>query len=155
MSLDCIDEQIIMILQQNARTPLKAMAEQIYLSSPAVASRIERLEREGIIKGYHASIDWEKLGYHITAFINIEVEPVQKKDFYPYVENCSNVIECSCVTGQYSMLLKVRFHTTEELDSFIGEIGRFGRTSTQIVFSEAVEHRGVKLEVSEKKRKEK
>lgn len=152
MSMDRIDEQIIMILQENARTPLKALAEKIFLSSPAVASRIERLERDGIIKGYHAQIDWQKLGYHITAYVNIEVEPVQKKDFYPYVESCPNVIECSCVTGQYSMLLKVRFHSTQELDAFIGEVGRFGRTSTQIVFSEAVEHRGVKLTPTEKKK---
>ncbi len=142
--MDHIDEQIISSLQDNARMPLKALAEKIYLSSPAVASRIEHLERDGIIKGYHAQIDWQKLGYYITAFVNIEVEPAQKKEFYPYVEKCPNVVECDCVTGQYSMLLKVRFHSTQELDAFIGEIGRFGRTSTQIVFSEAVEHRGVK-----------
>ena len=142
--MDNIDERIISELQDNARMPLKALAEKIFLSSPAVASRIEHLERDGIIKGYHAQIDWQRLGYHITAFVNIEVEPVQKKDFYPYVEKCPNVVECDCVTGQYSMLLKVRFHSTQELDTFIGEIGRFGRTSTQIVFSEAVEHRGVK-----------
>ena len=142
--MDHIDEQIISELQDNARMPLKALAEKIYLSSPAVASRIEHLERDGIIKGYHAQIVWQKLGYYITAFVNIEVEPAQKKEFYPYVEKCPNVVECDCVTGQYSMLLKVRFHSTQELDAFIGEIGRFGRTSTQIVFSEAVEHRGVK-----------
>ncbi len=151
MSMDRIDEHIIMIMQENARIPLKALAEKIFLSAPAVASRIERLEREGIIKGYHAQVDWEKLGYHITAYVNIEVEPIQKKEFYPYVDSCPNVIECSCVTGPYSMLLKVRFHNTQELDDFIGQVGQFGRTSTQIVFSEAVEHRGVQLKPEERK----
>lgn len=141
--MDHIDEEILMMLQKNARTPLKAIAEKVYLSSPAVAARISRLEKEGIIKGYHTDINWFKLGYHITAFINLEVEPYQKAEFYPFIKACSNVIECSCVTGHYAMLLKVRFSTTMKLDSFIGQIQKFGRTSTQIVFSTAVEHRGI------------
>lgn len=141
--MDYVDRQILMMLQENARVPLKVLAEKVYLSSPAVASRIERMEKEGIIKGYHAEIDWQKLGYHIIAFINLEVEPVQKPEFYPFIKAVPNVIECSCVTGHYSMLLKVCFPSTQELDAFIGQIQRFGRTSTQIVFSTAVEHRGI------------
>ena len=109
---DRIDEQIIRTLQENARIPLKALAEKVFLSSPAVSARIERLEREGIITGYHASVDRLKLGYHITAFINLEVEPCQKQEFYPYIKKCPNVLECSCVTGNYSMLIKVAFPST-------------------------------------------
>jgi Lrp/AsnC family transcriptional regulator, leucine-responsive regulatory protein len=141
--MDHIDVKILNILQNNARAPLKVIADQVYLSSPAVAARINRLEHGGIIKGYHTSINWLKLGFHITAFINLEVEPNQKSEFYPFIKSCPNVIECNCVTGQYAMLLKVCFPSTMELDTFIGQIQRFGRTSTQIVFSTAVEHRGV------------
>jgi len=141
--MDHIDEQLLMMLQENARTPLKQLAEKVYLSSPAVAARIEKLEKDNTIKGYHAEVNWLKLGYHITAFINLEVEPIQKPKFYPFIKSCPNVVECNCVTGQYTMLIKVCFKSTMELDAFIGKIQRFGRTSTQIVFSTAVEHRGV------------
>lgn len=153
--MDHIDKQILMMLQENARTPLKAMAEKVYLSSPAVAARIDRMEKEGIIKGYHAEINWQQLGYHITAFINLEVEPVQKSEFYPFIKSVPNVIECDCVTGHYAMLLKVSFPSTQELDAFIGQIQRFGRTSTQIVFSTAVEHRGIQesLEINNNTKK--
>ncbi|MDY5649346.1 MAG: Lrp/AsnC family transcriptional regulator [Lachnospiraceae bacterium] len=140
---DRIDEQIIRTLQENARIPLKALAEKVFLSSPAVSARIERLEREGIITGYHASVDRLKLGYHITAFINLEVEPCQKQEFYPYIKKCPNVLECSCVTGNYSMLIKVAFPSTMELDTFIGHLQHYGKTSTQIVFSTVVEPRGI------------
>ena len=140
---DRIDEQIIQTLQENARIPLKALAEKVFLSSPAVSARIERLEREGIITGYHASVDRLKLGYHITAFINLEVEPCQKQEFYPYIKKCPNVLECSCVTGNYSMLIKVAFPSTMELDTFIGHLQHYGKTSTQIVFSTVVEPRGI------------
>ena len=54
-------------------------------------------------------------------------------------------MECNCVTGNYSMLIKVCFKSTMDLDAFIGEIQRFGKASTQIVFSTAVEHRGLQV----------
>ncbi len=142
---DHIDEQIIRILHANARTPLKAIANQVFLSSPAVSARIERLEKNGIITGYNAIVNPAALGYHIKAFINLEVKPDQKQDFYPYIKECNNVIECDCVTGDYSMLIEVMFKSTDELDYFIGDLQRFGSTKTQIVFSTSVDHRGIPL----------
>ena len=67
--MDNIDIKILDMLQKNARTPLKAIAESVFLSSPAVSTRIEHLEKQGIIKAYTSIVDKEKLGYHITAFI--------------------------------------------------------------------------------------
>jgi len=141
--MDNIDRKILNILQENARTPLKAIAEQVFLSSPAVSARIERLENAGYITGYQAQISCAAMGYQIKAFISLDVEPSQKPEFYPYIESCPNVMECSCVTGDYSMLIKVGFRTTQELDQFINQLDRFGRTRTQIVFSTPVEHRGI------------
>ena len=143
--MDSIDKQIIDMLQHNARTPLKTIAEKVFLSSPAVSTRIEHLEKQGIIKGYTATIDKEQLGYHITAFINLEMEPIQKQDFYPWISEVPNVLECNCVTGDYSMLLKVAFPSTVDLDVFIGKLQQFVKTSSQIVFSTPVEHRGIKI----------
>ena len=140
--MDNIDRKILTILQQNARTPLKVIAEQVFLSSPAVSARIERLEAAGYILGYQAQLSCAAMGYQIKAFINLEIEPSQKPEFYPYIEGCPNVMECDCVTGDYSMFIKVCFHTTQELDQFINQLHRFGRTRTQIVFSTPVEQIG-------------
>ena len=80
-----------------------------------------------------------------------EKEPREKKAVQSRMreaEGCTvkkNVIECNCVTGDYSMLLEVLFENTMELDRFIGELQYFGRTKTLIVFSTSVEHRGVEL----------
>lgn len=145
--MDKIDKKLITLLQKDARMPLKALAENVFLSSPAVSARIERLEKEQIIEGYEVKINQLKLGYHITAFINLEVAPVQKPEFYPFIKSCPNVVECNCVTGNYSMLLKVVFPSTMELDTFIGQLQKFGRTSTQIVFSTPVEPRGIDVNV--------
>lgn len=143
--LDNIDKKIISMLQENARVSLKEIAEQVYLSSPAVSVRIDNLVESGYIQGFHAEINPIKLGYHIKAFINLEVSPVDKNDFYPYIKKCKNVVECNCVTGDYSMLLEVLFPSTDELDQFIGELQKYGRTKTLIVFSTCVEHRGLQI----------
>lgn len=143
--LDHIDIEILNILQEDASTPIKEIAAHVFLSSPAVSARIERMERQGYILGYHAQVNPVALGYHIKAFINLEIKPVRKKEFYPYIKEQRNVIECNCVTGDYSMLLEVLFPDTVELDQFIGELQSYGRTKTLIVFSTSVEHRGIRL----------
>ena len=150
--MDDIDKKIVQTLQKNARASLKNIAENTFLSSPAVSSRIEKLEREKIITGYHASVDPMKLGYHITAFVNLDVSPIDKLQFYSYMESIPNELECNCVTGDYSMLIKVAFQSTMELDVFIGQLQKYGKTNTQIVFSTPVGPRGVDVmaELAEK-----
>ena len=154
MLMDDIDRKILKLLQENARMSLKTIAEKTFLSSPAVSARIEKLEKDGVIAGYHAMVDPMKLGYHILAFINLDVIPEDKPKFYAYAESVPNVLECSCVTGEYSMLMKVAFQTTMELDIFIGQLQKFGKTSTQIVFSTPVGPRGIQIMESENGGKE-
>ena len=141
--MDDIDRKIVKTLQKNARESLKNIAEITFLSSPAVSSRIEKLEREKIITGYHAAVDSRKLGYHITAFVSLEVPAAEKMQFYADMKSIPNVLECNCVTGDYSMLVKVAFPSTMELDVFIGRLQKYGKTSTQIVFSTLVGPRDV------------
>ena len=148
--MDNIDKKILQLLQENARHPLKYLAGKVFLSSPAVSARIDRLEKEHIITGYHADIDPVMLGYHVTAFINMSLDPKQKPDFYPFIEECPNVLECNCVTGSYSMLIKVAFQSTKDLDTFIGQLQKYGKTETQIVFSTPVKARGIKIYNTEK-----
>jgi Lrp/AsnC family leucine-responsive transcriptional regulator len=143
--LDPIDRKIIRILLKNARTPVKEIASQVFLSSPAVSARIDKLEKAGIIRGFHAEVDYHRFGYHIKAFINLEVAPNQKQEFYPYIQGIDNVVECNCVTGDYSMLIETVFQTTEQLDHFINELQHFGKTKTLIAFSTSVEHRDVPI----------
>ena len=141
MPIDATDVQILSLLAENGRMTAKRIAERTFLSPTAIATRIEKLENEGYIEGYTVKINPKAFGYTIKAFINLQVEPVQKKEFYPYIRSCANVVECNCVTGDYSMLIEGLFRSTTELDRFIGELQHFGKTQTQIVFSTPVEHR--------------
>ena len=139
--LDYVDHKIISLLQENARMTLKEIASKVYLSSRAASARIDRLEKEGYITGFHASINRELIGYHIKAFINLVVEAGLKEEFIDYMKQCRNVVECNCITGDYAMLLEVIYPGTEELEQFVCGLQKYGKTQTQIVFSTAVEHR--------------
>ena len=147
--MDRIDRKILDILQKDARAPLKEIADRVFLSSPAVSARMARLESSGAIMSYQAQVAAPMLGYMVKAFINLDMDPQRKPEFYPYIESCPHVVECNCVTGDYSMLIEVLFATTQELDQFINHLQQFGRTRTQIVFSTPVEHRGVPVSVEE------
>ena len=56
------------------------------------------------------------------------------------------MLECNCVTGRYSQLIKVAFESTEALDAFIGELNAFGPTETQIAFSTPKPHSSARIE---------
>lgn len=143
--MDQMDLKILQILQENSRASLKEVASETFLSSPAISNRISKLEKEGYIDKYMTFVNLKKLGYHIQAFIQLDLSPDQKTDFYPYIESVSNVLECNCVTGDFSMLIKVSYPTTTELDDFINDLQQFGKTNTQIVFSTPVPVRGLTL----------
>lgn len=78
--MDSID-QIINLLQENARASLKELSTACYISSPAIAARISKLERAGVITSYHSAADLEKLHYHVKALIQLELAPRQKQEF--------------------------------------------------------------------------
>ena len=82
----------------------------------------------------------------VTIPTNLDVVPEDKPKFYAYANDVPNVLECSCVTGEYSMLMKVAFQSTMDLDILIGQLQKFGKTSTQIVFSTQVGPRGVDVD---------
>lgn len=151
--MDAIDLKLITLLQKNARTPLKILANRVFLSSPATAARIEKLEKEGILGSYSANIDLKKAGFPIIAFIHLDLDPKLKPTFYPFIQSHPHVLECNCITGRYSQLIKVAFETTEALDAFIGELNSFGHTETQIAFSTPQPPRGIGLETIKSKKK--
>lgn len=144
--MDDIDKKILTLLGKNSRISLNQLSQQVFLTSPAVAARIEKLEKSGIITGYRTDMNAEKLGYPITAFIELTMDPDEKAAFLEFVSQNKNVLECYHVAGVYSMLLKVCFPTPSLLDQFVGSLQSFGKTQTQIVFSTVVQPRPLRLE---------
>jgi Lrp/AsnC family leucine-responsive transcriptional regulator len=144
--MDELDKKIINLLQEDARLPLKKISDQLFISAPAISQRIKHLEKSGVIESYQAHIDYEQATLPIKAFVHLSVNPEQKPEFYEYIASVPNVLSCDCVTGPFSMLIKVVYSSTRLLDQFINDIQHFGRTNTQIVFSTPVPDRGYQFE---------
>ncbi|MGX8773802.1 MAG: Lrp/AsnC family transcriptional regulator [Bacillota bacterium] len=139
MNIDEMDVQIMNLLKIDARASLEAMSGELGIDVPELTARIDNLEKAGYIKGYYTDIDLEKIGYRIKAFIMISVLPEDQRKFYDFIQKEDCILECSHITGAFSMLLKVVFPSTADLDTFIGQLQEFGRTETQVVFSTVLE----------------
>ena len=96
------------------------------------------MTKAGIIKGYHADVNVDAVGNFITAYINMEAAPSVREELYDKLRSSREVTECSRVTGEYSLLIKAVFPSTESLDKFTGTLQHYGKTNTQIVFSTVI-----------------
>lgn len=149
--IDSIDRQILFILKKNGRIKLKELAKMVGLTSPAVIERIKELESKGVIKEYCALINPRKLGVDITAFIGIYIDhPSHIDTFEKEIEELGEeIMECHHVTGDWTLLLKIRTKNTDTLQALIKKIrGIQGviRTNTMVVFSTLKESPAFKFE---------
>ncbi len=108
-ALDPIDRRILALLQDNAKRSQAEVAKAVGLTAPSVNERIRKLERAGYIRGYVALLDDRKLGHDITAFVEVFVEhPKYESAFIQAVSELDEVLECHHITGEFSLLLKVK-----------------------------------------------
>ena len=141
--IDDIDLKILKILQNDARASVKAIAKELYVSAPTIKTRIDDMTKKGIIKGYYAEIDNSIFESVIKCYIEIEVSPLLKDELYKVLNESPQVLECDRVTGEYSLIAKVIFKNTVEMDKFINKLQHFGRTRTQIIFSSIINRRKI------------
>ena len=137
--LDDIDFGILNALQDNCRTSLAEIGEQVGLSAPSVMQRVKKLEDSGVIRGYHAILDAKRLGMDVTAFIGVSINhPKLIDQFEEEIDRVEGVLECHHVTGAYTLLLKAKTRDTSTLEALISRVRSLPgveRTETMIVLS--------------------
>lgn len=150
---DDIDLSILGLLQEDCRTSLVRLGEQVGLSAPAVLERIKKLEAAQVITGYRAILDGRRLGLDITAFIGVIIShPSLIGEVERRIAALPDVLECHHVTGGYTLLLKIKTANTSSLERLISEIRSLegvGRTETMIVLSTHTERVQLALRPSE------
>src|SRR5215472_9032816 len=147
--LDSIDLQLLKILQQDCKNSLARIGQCVGLSAPSVIERIKKLEQGGVITGYQAVLDSRKVGLDVTAFIGVVIDkPMLIGDFESAVVALEGVLECHHVTGQHTLLLKVKTESTSSLEKLISQIRCIpgvARTETMVVLSTHLERFQVPL----------
>jgi Lrp/AsnC family leucine-responsive transcriptional regulator len=141
--LDRIAWKIVEELQHNARISWAELGRRVGLTTPAVAERVHRLEKLGVIRGFHADISLERLGMPILIFVRLSMagSESQVRAFQQQVKTWDEVLECHRVTGSESFIVKARVVSMEHLERFIDTMGHYGTTSTTTVLSSPVTQR--------------
>jgi DNA-binding Lrp family transcriptional regulator len=108
--LDRIDIAILDVLQREGRISNAALAERVGLSQSACSRRLDNLEREGVIKGYHAELSNAALGHRMTVIVHISLSGQFEKsltEFEAAVKLCPNVLSCHLMSGEYDYILRI------------------------------------------------
>jgi len=139
--LDSTDRKIIGELTSDGRVSLAELGRRVNLSSPAVAERVQRLERAGVIIGYHAEIDPRALGYQLTAIVRIKPGPGQLQRIPELALEIPEVGECHRITGEDCFYLKVHLRSIDELSLVLDRFLAYGETTTSLINASPIPRR--------------
>lgn len=132
---DNLDTNILNELRKNARISNAEIGRRIGLTGAAVAERIEKMEYEGIIQGYCALLNYDKLDLSVRVLIMFKAQKITHNEMVKMVKHMPEVLEWYTITGNNCMCLKVAVRTTLHLEAFLVKLQEFGETSTSIILS--------------------
>ena len=118
IELDRTDLQLLAELQRSGRQTNAELAERVHLSASACLRRVQRLEREGVIAGYRAEVDPERVGLGLQAFVRVQLSRHDAEAiaaFGDFVNAWDEVVTCHALTGDMDYLLQI---VVKDLDHF-------------------------------------
>ncbi len=135
--IDETDVKIINSVLRNSRKSYRQIAKELNLSIATVINRLTKLEKNGIIKNYSARLDYEKVGYDITAIIEIAVSKGRLPEVEEKLAKHSFVLGVYDITGESDAMIIARFKTRKELSSFVKSLAteNIQRTNTHFVLN--------------------
>jgi Lrp/AsnC family leucine-responsive transcriptional regulator len=142
------DRAIVAALSTDGRLSYTDLADKVGLSVSAVHQRVRRLEQRGIIKGYHARLDYDALGLALTAFVAIRpIDPSQPDDAPDRLSKLPEIEACYSVAGEDFYMLLVRVENPAGLERLLQEIRTAANvtTRTTVVLSTPYEYRAPRV----------
>ncbi|MFM9913894.1 MAG: winged helix-turn-helix transcriptional regulator [Methylophilaceae bacterium] len=123
--LDRIDHKILSVLQADARIPITELAEKVGLSVTPCGERVKRLEKEGVILGYHARLDPKALDLSLLVFVELKLSTKSGAIFSKFKQEIlklPSVLECHLVSGDFDYLIKARIAQMSDYRTLLGDI---------------------------------
>ncbi len=125
--LDSVDRRIIAILQADGKLSFQDLGEAVGLSAPAAFQRVRKLERAGVITGYHARVDPAAAGKAVLAYVHVQPGPgVETAQLLSRWRRSPAVLECHRLTGADRYVLKLRLQDVAALGAFLDAARRAG-----------------------------
>ncbi|HVV57926.1 MAG TPA: Lrp/AsnC family transcriptional regulator [Gaiellaceae bacterium] len=138
---DQTDRRILGELAADGRVSFAELGRRVNLSAPAVAERVQRLERAGVIVGYRAELDPRALGYPLTALVRVRPAPGRLPRIPDVALEIPEVVECHRITGEDCFYLKVVLRSIDELGPLLDRFLDYGDTTTSIVNASPIPRR--------------
>ncbi len=145
-ALDALNVALLEELQADARLSIAELGRRVNLSAPAVAERLQRLERAGVITGYRAVVDPKALGYPIAAFVRIRPTTRRLQQIPQLAREIPEIAECHRVTGEDCYVLKLHLRSMDDLEDILDRLIVLGQTTTSIIHSSPLDGRPLPLE---------
>ena len=140
-SVDEIGWKILDELQKNGRVSFKQLAEMVNLSPTAVIERVKRMEDEGIITGYSAVVNPRKVGYTLSAIINLAANPGSEQIINESLTSIPEILSCWSLTGTSDFMLEIQVPSLEFLEELLSDLSRYGKLITSIVLPSSAKRR--------------
>lgn len=158
---DHIDRKILSILQDNGKITNAQLSIEVGLSPAPTLERVKKLEKNGVIQSYHASLSKQEIGLGVTTFVHVALIGHRKSivdSFVQQIVNIPEVVECHHITGQGDFILKV---VSRDIASYqkllvevINEIPEIDNTQSTVILSTFKESRVMPIPDDEKEAEE-
>ena len=139
--LDETNRRLLRELHANPRITMSALGRIVGMSAPAVTERVQRMERDSVITGYHVEVDPAALGLPVSAFTRVRPAPRQLSKVAELAAALPHVSECHRITGEDCFLIRVHAATIQELEETLDQFLLYGQTVTSMVVSTPVPRR--------------
>ena len=136
--LDSTDRKILNVIVENSRLSLRQIAKKIGVSVATVMHRMNKLEKEKIIKKYTAKIDYEKVGYDVEVIIEVKISKGKLFEVEKKIAHHPNVAAIYDITGTSDAIILARFPTRRQMDNFLKKIQTYEfveRTETKLILN--------------------
>ncbi|MFC7047088.1 HTH-type transcriptional regulator Lrp [Halobacteriaceae archaeon GCM10025711] len=152
MTYENLDAELINALLGDGRASLRSLAEQLDVSVTTVSNHLKDLEEAGIIRGYTPVIDYDKIGYDVTAVIQLKVEGQALPDITERLKEHKQMTSVYEVTGDYDIIAIGKFHDTDGMNEQIKALltdPDIKESNTSVVLNAASENEQFELDVTE------
>jgi Lrp/AsnC family transcriptional regulator, leucine-responsive regulatory protein len=140
-ALDALDTRILSALAEDARTPMRELAQKIGLSAPSTTERVRRLESAGVIEGYTVRVNPHAIGLPLAAILRIRPMPGELNRVAEILAAIPEITSCDRVTGDDCFIAKAQVPAISDLETLIDGLLPFASTNTCVVVSTLVEAR--------------
>ncbi|MFC6837159.1 HTH-type transcriptional regulator Lrp [Halomarina ordinaria] len=152
MTYENLDEKLVNALLEDGRASLRSLAEELDVSVTTVSNHLKDLESNGVIQGYAPIVDYDAVGYDVTAVIQLKVEGNALQDVADTLRNARQMISVYEVTGDHDIIAIGKFKDTDGMNRQIKELltdANIKESNTSVVLSAVSEHEQFPLEVPE------